>query len=106
MHFRRRTDNNQAELIKALRRVGLEVLLLYRQGEGCPDALVSEPYGATSRCWLLEIKNHGGKRTEAQDKFLARWRGVPVITAETPEAVLNLIGWCKSTCLKKADECL
>ena len=103
--FKKRVDDNQKKLVAELRKAGLEVLLLYRQGDGCPDLLVSEPYGVNSKAWLVEVKSYGGRRTEAENKFFAAWRGVPVITAQTAATVLMLIGWSDTPCQKESSDC-
>jgi len=91
--WRRRVDNGQKQMVADLQRCGLQVLRLHRQGFGCPDILVSEPYGAAGKTWLVEIKTHGEKQSEIQKRFAASWRGCPIVVAETSQALLTLIGW-------------
>lgn len=53
MRRRARVDRNQAEIVKALRKVGCSVQPLHTVGKGCPDILV----GIRGRNLLMEIKD-------------------------------------------------
>jgi hypothetical protein len=48
-----RTDDNQAKIVAALRKLGASVQLLHRVGRGCPDLLV----GWRGVNYLFEIKD-------------------------------------------------
>jgi len=79
----KRTDTNQAEIVKALRRVGAIVQDLHEVGKGCPDILV----GYHGKNYLLEIKYQGGKLNEREKEWHADWRG-QVCTVWTPEQAI------------------
>lgn len=82
-------DQNQKEIVCALRKVGLSVIFLHAIGAGVPDLLVSSP----TQMWLVEIKTEKGKLTPAQVKFHLEWRGVPIIIARNPiEAINQTVG--------------
>jgi len=55
-----RTDANQAELVKALRKVGATVQPLHAVGSGCPDLLV----GFRGVNYLIEVKD--GEKSPSQ----------------------------------------
>lgn len=56
-----RTDQNQVEIVKALRQVGASVQSLAAVGKGCPDLLVS----FRGRNHLIEVKD-GSKPPSAR----------------------------------------
>ena len=84
-----KTDQNQAEIVKALRQVGATVHDLSAVGGGCPDILV----GHKNVTYLIEIKNPDtkGKLNKLQQKWHAEWRG-QVAVVETVEEALRMIG--------------
>jgi hypothetical protein len=92
MRVAAKADDNQAETVRALRRVGASVQTLHRVGCGCPDLLV----GYRGRNFLLEIKD-GRKSpsrralTKDQELFHALWRGEIAIVRSVSEA-LRAIG--------------
>lgn len=87
-----RRDANHAEIVKALRAIGVMVLDLGAVGSGCPDLLV----GCQGRLTLLEIKD-GDKcvsaraLTQDQVKFHREWlaAGLPVFTVESVESAIH-----------------
>lgn len=102
-HARRR-DNNEPEVVEALRRAGAAVQRL--DGRGLPDLLVS----FANELYLIEVKEIGDGRvqphrgdgntltglmsalTPAQREWWAHWRGkLPVIVTNAQEA-LRAIG--------------
>jgi len=56
-----RVDDNQAEIVAALRKAGCVVQPLHMVGGGCPDIAV----GRAGRHWLMEIKD-GSKPPSAR----------------------------------------
>jgi hypothetical protein len=72
-----RIDDNQKEIVKALRQVGCEVLSLAPIGSGCPDLLV----GYRGHLHLMEVKD-GSKPpsqrvlTPLEKIFHDRWTAV------------------------------
>lgn len=83
----KRTDSNQAEIIRALNKVGAVVQSLHTVGSGCPDLLVS-----FRGCnYLLEVKTPTGKRRPSQIDWHAKWAG-QVATVSSVEQALVVIG--------------
>ena len=68
----KRVDQNQAEIVAALRSFGASVCDIHSVGRGCPDIIVS--YGGAT--YLFEIKSPDGKLTPDEIKFHNEWRGV------------------------------
>lgn len=81
-----RRDDNEAEIVKALRQVGASVYHL--RGKGIPDLLV----GWCGRTHLLEVKRPKvGRLTAAQKKFRAGWKGVmPALVKNCDEALVAI----------------
>lgn len=86
-----KVDDNQDQIVKALRACGCSVQSLASVGKGCPDLLV----GRLGRNYALEVKDGAKapsrrKLTPLEEKFHVEWRGqVTVVTsvAEALEAV-------------------
>lgn len=78
-----RIDGNQREIVEALRAIGRSVMLLHREGDGVPDALVGNGYENI----LVEIKIPGGKLNPLQRKFFATWNGPKVVARSVEEAI-------------------
>ena len=83
-----RTDANQTEVTKALRKMGCSVQLLHSVGRGCPDMLV----GYKGNNYLLEIKD--GDKPESARKLTAEqtiwhydWRGQVTVVNSAQEAI-------------------
>lgn len=86
-----KVDDNQAEIVAALRKIGASVQPLHAVGQGCPDLLVGWR-GMTS---LLEVKDgkkppSARKLTEDQEKWHANWRG-QVAVVETIEQAIEAV---------------
>lgn len=86
-----RTDDNQAEIVEALRKVGCSVQSLAMVGKGVPDLLV----GLRGRNWLFEIKD--GNKPPSQRRLTGdeatwhlRWDG-QVKTIESAEDALRYL---------------
>jgi hypothetical protein len=80
-----RADGNQAEIVAALRRIGVSVLDTHLVGGGCPDLVVG--YRCVTR--LLELKQPGRDLEPHQREWHAAWRGSPVIVARTVEEAID-----------------
>ena len=83
-------DDNQREIVKALRKSGVEVLSLAAVGQGCPDLLC---YRADT-LFILEVKDglkfrSKQKLTPHQTKFAKRW---PVQVVNSVESALQAVG--------------
>ncbi len=92
----RSVDANQAEIVKALRKVGASVQSLASVGCGCPDLLV----GLGGYTYLLEVKDgrrYASKRklTKAQIEWQRRWSGSGPFLVECVEDALKAIGAMK-----------
>ena len=86
-----KTDDNQAEIVAALRKIGATVQPLHAIGQGCPDILV----GWRGMNTILEIKDgkkppSARKLTEDQEKWHAAWRG-QVTVVETVEQAIEAV---------------
>lgn len=93
-------DGNHKEIMDALAAAGVSVLDLSGVGQGCPDVLAATP----SFMALLEIKRPLGPKTsaethddardltEAQVKFLAKWRGPKVWIVRSVAEALDVFG--------------
>lgn len=87
-----KVDSNQAEIVKALRKVGATVQVLSAVGQGCPDLLV----GYRSVNVLLEVKDgskppSARKLTPDEEAFHRTWRG-PVFVVNDILDALRAIG--------------
>lgn len=88
-----RVDDNQEQVVKALRKAGAFVQHLYMVGGGCPDLLV----GYRREAFLLEVKDaskppSARKLTELEARWHRQWTGLPVCVVHTPEEALQAIG--------------
>lgn len=98
MRGRGRVDNNQAEIVQALRDAGYSVEVLSGVGKGVPDLLVGglwrgEVGFKDYRTWLFELKDEKtGKLTEDQIKWHAEWRGGPVRIVTSIAEALAIVG--------------
>jgi hypothetical protein len=81
-------DANQGDIVQALRKVGAVVVLLTVLGDGIPDLLV----GFRGETFLLEVKTAKGRLEEAQEVFIATWRGRPVRVVRTVDEAFAAIG--------------
>lgn len=78
-----RLDDNQQDIVKALRKCCVSVQSLASVGKGCPDILV----GFRGRNWLFEIKNpeqvpSKQRLTKDEELWHFGWRGrVHVVTS-------------------------
>jgi hypothetical protein len=80
-----RRDDNEREIIDALRQVGATVQQI--SVKGAPDLLV----GFRGTNFLLEIKNQNGKLTHDEKNWISGWAG-RVYIVQTPEEALQAIG--------------
>lgn len=87
-----KVDENQADIVKALRRFGCAVQPLHTIGQGCPDLLV----GRGGRTMLLEVKD-GNKPPSAraltpdQVEWIDSWRGEPVYVVASVDDALHVV---------------
>lgn len=88
----KKTDRNQAEIVRALRQAGASVQSLVEVGKGCPDILVCR----AGALYLMEIKDWqqppSKKRlTPMEKQWHELWSG-PVAVVETVEQALKIVG--------------
>ena len=85
MRYAARVDQNQSEIVAALRKAGAYVWVI-----GLPvDLLV----GHNNRTFLVEVKTTSKKRlTSLQADFFKSWSGSSLERIETPEQALKMIG--------------
>jgi Holliday junction resolvase len=91
-----KVDANHAEIVDALRLIGVSVASTAAIGKVFPDLVVSDG----SRTLLIEIKDgekspSKRKLTEDQEKFAAAWRG-QIARVECVADALKLFGWRKT----------
>lgn len=81
-----RRDENEPEIVQALRAFGASVEFIGRKG--VPDLLV----GFRGATHLLEVKTPGGRLRDEQEAWHAGWRGTRPVVVENPEQALRAIG--------------
>ena len=86
--FRARTDDNQPEIVKALRNHGATVAITAQAGSGFPDLVV----GYKGVNYMMEIKDPSKpksdqKLTPAQVIFHAAWTGQMAVIKTIEEAI-------------------
>lgn len=79
-----RTDNNQHELVEALKKVGAKCYYIKE-----PVDLV---VGFRGRSILLEVKRPGKTMTEAQKAFCTTWPGEVHVVYSVEEAISAVVG--------------
>lgn len=84
--YARSVDVNQAEIVDALRQVGVTVTCIHSVGHGCPDLLC----GHKGKSYVLEVKNGNSKLTADEREWHAEWRG-QVAIVRTPEEAIRVI---------------
>lgn len=94
MRYANRIDENQNEIVKALRKAGAVVRII-SQGDGIPDLLVAYK-GYTI---LMEVKDGGKppsarKLTEAEQKFFDEWTGGMLVIVNSVEESLATLQHC------------
>ncbi len=87
-----RVDDNQGQIVDALRRVGCSVWSLAGVGKGFPDLAV----GFRGRNLFLEVKDGSKppckrKLTPDEEAFHASWRG-HVAVVESVDDALKIVG--------------
>lgn len=88
-----RVDENQSDIVAALRAIGATVRVI-SQGDGIPDLLV----GFRGQTFLLEVKDgkkppSARKLTPAEQKFFDEWRGGTLVIVNTvDEAIAAVTG--------------
>lgn len=90
-------DDNQAEIVDALRKVGCTVQSLAAIGKGCPDLLV----GVAGRTLLIEVKD--GKKPQSaraltpdQLVWHGAWVGGPLAVVDSIESAIRMVNTARS----------
>ena len=83
-----RADENQAEIVSALRQLGATVVILSQVGGGCPDILV----GYRGESYLMEIKGPRGRLSKKQVEFHKSWRGGEISVIRSVGQAIKTIG--------------
>lgn len=86
-----RVDENQSDIVAALRAIGATVRVI-SQGDGIPDLLV----GFRGQTFLLEVKDgkkppSARKLTPAEQKFFDEWRGGTLVIVNTVEEAIAAV---------------
>lgn len=86
-----KVDQNQPEIVTALRAVGATVTPLHAVGSGCPDLLC----GYAGKNVLIEIKDgakppSARRLTKDQKRWHATWAGQVVVVKSIDEALTAL----------------
>lgn len=81
-----RTDINQKDIMRDLKKIGASVQSLHTVGEGCPDLLV----GYRGYNYPIELKIPGGKLRDRQIEWFDDWKGTAYV-ADSFDAVLEII---------------
>lgn len=92
----KRVDDNQALIVKALRKEGMTVQHLHAVGDGCPDLLV----GFNGKNALLEVKDgdkppSARKLTPDQKIWHHNWNGHKSIVTDAESAIKEVKDACK-----------
>lgn len=82
-----KVDENQGEIVKALRKCGILIIILSGVGRGCPDLLWYNGY--THKMGLIDCKGEHGRLTPKQKELWELW---PVEIAKTVEQALRITG--------------
>ena len=88
-----RVDDNQREVVRALRDAGCTIQYLHHVGGGCPDILV----GFREENFLLEIKDGSKppsqrKLTPSQEDWHRDWKGQKAVVCSEEEALDYVYG--------------
>ena len=88
MRLRGRTDANQANIVRGLRKIGCTVFPTSNLGSGFPDILV----GFRGHNWLFEIKDSNQKPSEQnltddEKDFHCAWSGQVAVIRSVEDAM-------------------
>lgn len=89
MRHAARTDANQAEIVKALKSVGISVEYIKLPF----DLVVFNPrMGERGETSFVECKTEDGRLTKAQLDFISRWAGKIFVVRSAEDAVRQVLG--------------
>jgi len=92
MRKRARVDENQRDIIAAIRKLGATAEPIHQLGDGRPDVL----FGYRGRSGTLEVKAPGGKLTEREKEWADEWRGEHHIVYTVNEAIHAVVNGGKN----------
>ena len=82
--YARNVDLNQSEIVRGLRDLDFQVVLMHTVGGGFPDIICCRG----GEAFFVEIKGKRGKLNALQRRFHQEWRGPPIIVVRSlPEAI-------------------
>jgi hypothetical protein len=87
-----RADDNQSEIVKALRKAGVSVLVLSQVGGGCPDLLIGFTDVLDGYNLLLEVKMPNGRLSPEQKAWHDDWKGLKPIVVRSVDEALEACG--------------
>jgi hypothetical protein len=76
-------DENQPEIVDALRKCGIKVHITSQLGDGFPDLVC----GFHNFTFLLEVKMPNGKMTAAEMRFANEWDGHYMVVRTVEQAL-------------------
>jgi hypothetical protein len=90
MSYAKKVDKNQADVVKALRKMGADVFLLHMVGGGIPDLMVAY----AGHTILIEVKDGADKRlTPQQLTLFANWKGGHLARVDSVQEAEELLKW-------------
>jgi Holliday junction resolvase len=93
MSYAKRVDKNQQEIVEEFRKLGFCVYITSHVGRGFPDAIIGMNNTHTI---LVEIKStEKAKFTDAQNEFMSKWTGGPVVRIDSIDGVHRLYNMLK-----------
>ena len=94
----KRVDDNQAQIVRALRAEGWSVTHLHAIGKGCPDLLVGLTKYGVKYNFLVEVKDgkKSWKLTPDQVIWHYNWKGQVVVVTSPENAVETINNLLKS----------
>jgi len=86
--YARKVDDNQSDIVAALRGAGQQVVLMHAVGGGFPDIIACRH----GQAHFIEIKSPKGKLTPAQKVFFDEWRGPSINIVRSIDDALEAVG--------------
>lgn len=75
MTHAKRTDENHARILKAMRAKGWGAISVHKLGDNFPDTICCY----RGHTFLCEIKTIDGQLSDGQDTFICYWKGVVIV---------------------------
>jgi Holliday junction resolvase len=93
MTYAKRVDKNQQVIVEEFRKLGFCVYITSHVGRGFPDILIGM---GNTHTILVEIKStEKAKFTDAQNEFMSKWTGGPVVRIDSIDGVHRLYNMLK-----------